>query len=187
MYVGHEPWPRTQALLGRQRRDCNFRFAPSASATSARQSTKVASLFLACGCGQVLQVQQGPDRVAQRRRLDEAFEIIEQRCVRFGQCSRAAAFTANLPRGKWRRIGAHRGLSVRAQWYYAPARHPAARASLAANNRLIAISGNPAVDVTEMERGKPVHPSSRISTLGARRTADRSHASAPVSNHVANA
>src|SRR5260370_21355245 len=48
--------------------------------------------------------QQGRDRVAQRRRLDEAFEIIEQRCVRFGQWSRAAAFTANLPRGKWRRI-----------------------------------------------------------------------------------
>src|SRR5271170_5451710 len=48
--------------------------------------------------------QQRADRVAQRHRRDEAFEIIEQRCVRFGQWSRAAAFTANLPRGKWRRI-----------------------------------------------------------------------------------
>src|SRR6516162_2932626 len=48
--------------------------------------------------------QQRADRVAQRHRLDEALEIIEQRCVRFRQWSRAAAFTANLPRGKWRRI-----------------------------------------------------------------------------------
>src|SRR5229473_7018036 len=48
--------------------------------------------------------QQRTDRITQRCRLDQAFEIIEQRRVTFGQWSRAAAFTANLPRGKRRRI-----------------------------------------------------------------------------------
>ena len=48
--------------------------------------------------------KQRADRVAQRRRLDKPLEIVKQRCVCFGQGSRAAAFTANLARSKWRRI-----------------------------------------------------------------------------------
>ena len=47
--------------------------------------------------------QQRTDRIAQRRRLDQAFEIIEQRRVTFSQGPRAATFTPNLAAGKrWR-------------------------------------------------------------------------------------
>ena len=44
--------------------------------------------------------QQRTDRVAQRRRLHQASEIVEQRRINFDQWPGAAAFTANLTRGK---------------------------------------------------------------------------------------
>ncbi len=42
--------------------------------------------------------QQWTDRIAQRRRLDEALQVPKQRRVPFGQRLRAAALTANLSR-----------------------------------------------------------------------------------------
>jgi len=48
--------------------------------------------------------QQRTDRIAQRRRLDQTFEIVEQRRVTLGQPSRAATLTANSAARKWPRI-----------------------------------------------------------------------------------
>jgi hypothetical protein len=48
--------------------------------------------------------QQWTHRIAQSRRFDEPPEIIKQRRVTFAQSSRAATFTANVTRGKRRRI-----------------------------------------------------------------------------------